>query len=249
MPVLHIALFDDSSPSREQIYRQLRRDARGFIDKNARFATPAELIAFARDYPLRLDVILIDTEYRSGEWSLERLIAELRELRPDCSLVCLTEYGDEQTVRRCIQAKADGILSKADVQYGVASALLMLNEYQFLYSDSLKFYVRRYARSLDGAKCVPTWEMYSRMSPALAQLATLLFIEGLSTEVAADAADLSHTAIAPYKHRATKRLAEAEEEGWYDLRWKQWLNIDTSSWSSDRWYYHLLTSLPANSVM
>ncbi len=243
MSVFNIALFDDSSPSREQIYRQLRRDARVFIDKDAHFATPAELVTFARDYPLRLDVILIDTEYHSGNWSLEQLIAELRTLRPGCALVCLTEYGGEQTVRRCIQARADGVLLKADVQYGVASSLLMLNESQFLYSNSLKFYVRRYARSLDGARCVPTWEMYSRMSPSLAQLATLLFIEGLSAEAAAETVDLSHSAIAPTKYRVTKRLAQAEEEGWYDLRWTRW--IDTSDWSTDRWHYHLLTSLPA----
>ena len=243
--MFYIAFMNDVLDTLEKLTQLLTYDKRVCIPDGGTHMTPESLVTWLASYSFALDIILLDGEYRgSDQWPLNRLIAKLRQLRPDVAIVCLTEDGSAETVRNCITAQASGVLLRRDLTYGISAALTYLQDYEFLYSPSLRPHVERYLPRHIGrqARQLPRWQMYTRMRPALQQMAILLFLRGLKPKVAASIAGVQHSAIAPMRWQIKQGLLHAIEEGYYDFSSLRGILLPKER--SDEWIFQILTCLP-----
>jgi DNA-binding NarL/FixJ family response regulator len=103
---IRIALVEDDPALRKMLMSLLQADPDYFVV--AEFAEGTGAIAGMPQ--LSLDIVLVDIGL--PDISGIEVIRELKMLRPECSALVVTTFGDEKTVTAALEAGADGYLLK-----------------------------------------------------------------------------------------------------------------------------------------
>ena len=241
--VPRVALWNDDALILSELRSLMCRDERVFLDRDWCFTTPGRLIKWAKQTLFAMDIVILDVEHRYAEWPIARVVAELKGIWTDVSIICLAQYANASTARDAIRAGANGFLLRDDILYGVSASLVHAEQTSFIYTPSVAEMVQRHLPRKQDAKCLPCWRMYRELPPRLAEMAQLLFIRGMSPHRIAAETSLTRGTIHTFKYRVRRILKEEVTQAHYDL--SALAKFTVQQWDIDKFMFHLLTSLPS----
>ena len=125
MPIrfpLRIAVMDDDFFALKGTISLLSRDLRTSIE--AECETAHCLIKAIKGKRLKPHVVLIDAERQPSDMSLEDTIKKVKKIAPETLVVCWSQYGDPDVMKRAVAAGADSLMVKKDVKLALATHLI-----------------------------------------------------------------------------------------------------------------------------
>lgn len=207
-----VVLMDDDHMASQFIAYLVARDLS--LELSAETHHPDQLIRQVSQ--VTPDLILLDPEYRAPI-PLRELIVRLTAIAPRAPIVCLSQYGDEETVSQAVQSGVRGFLLKDEVQLALAHVILRSLEYDFIYSSGVERYLFLQRLALPARRrTFRPWRPNPHLSERHLKAIWLTVIYGMSARMAAYEAGLSentiHTYIRDTRSILITELVEAESE-------------------------------------
>lgn len=192
-----VLVVDDDYFVRQALTALLTKDPRTEILHAA--ATPAEAMAWLRSDPLenRVEVILLDLEFKEGEMSGLEAIPHLRQASPGSAILLFSMARDDDIILEAIRAGADGYIWKNEAGAGIASAIVRVYEGRFVVTPSVAQRLFGKVSDLLGqrpAEVLPDPKRYDELTNRMSQVIRLFCVDGLSAaEIASELHISEHT--------------------------------------------------------
>jgi DNA-binding NarL/FixJ family response regulator len=210
---LRVAIMDDDYFALQKKVSLLARDLRTKVCIHCESAE--ELLTCLRNprnggIP---EVIILDAEYRTPTTPLDRLITSVRDATPGAAIICLSQYGDPETVRLALTAGVRAFLLKNEVRMAISTAVVRATQAQFLYTLGIENVLQREFSYLLGiGERLSRWKLHPDLSPHLTDVFWLCIVYGLSSRQAAEELDLATTTVEKYRNTVYDILGD----GWLD---------------------------------
>ncbi len=204
-----VAIVEDDYFARKFIVALISRDLRSVVSAEAE--TPNELLQkIAVNQP---DIVLLDPEYKSGP-PLGELIQKIHSLAPDSVTICLSQYGEPETVKEAVLNGVRGFFIKDEVMMELASALILTLRYDFVITRSMEARLRAKALPLPRyIHSLPTWKPDPQLDQRHLLSLWLHIIYGMSASLAAREIGLKESSVNKYISEARSIL----KSDWLDL--------------------------------
>lgn len=161
----NILVYENDNSARRDIVNLIIRD------KRARLVAAVEskslLFKALEHAQCQPDVILIDLEYRKTPRPIQ-LITQLKVIRPDVPIICVSEYGDKDgdQIIKAIAAGAAGYIDKNDVNVMYVTAVLQALKTGFVYTNAIeKTLASRYPHLAIPEHRLETWRLHPDIKP------------------------------------------------------------------------------------
>ena len=242
---LQVVILDDEW-SALQLYMSLLQRHDYTSVQNAFLDADALVFWLENTAIVQPDVVLIDIEYRHEKWGLDQLIRHIISLVPACEVLCLSQYGDAHEGTLALEAGAHGLLHKADVGYGLASAVWMTMKVDFLYSPGVAQVIQGHFPELYQREFkMPSWTSPAYMSKALEGAAVRLYLEGKSAATVSMEMQVTPETVNTYGKRAKLKVQDAWHLSYYnDALMPSFEHLSTVN--PRAWMFHVLSSLPGS---
>ena len=106
-----VLVVDDETDMEPLFRQQFRRELRTGRFTMEFVTSAADALAFLADAAERQLILILSDINMPGMSGLE-LLPKVKAMRPDLSVIMITAYGDEATLRRARADGADGLLTK-----------------------------------------------------------------------------------------------------------------------------------------
>ena len=249
---IRLAYVDDDYGALKGYSKLLNRDLRFTVC--AEFQSVATLVSWLKNVKERPDAILLDAEYRSGSPSIGNLIRQIRQVAPEITIICLSQYGEPKIVRDAVSAGADSFLVKEDIQMAIGTAVARTCRGHFTYTPEVEPLLRdHFGRLLTQQGRIERWQWHPELTPRLKQVAGLCFLDGFSAPEAGQELGIAGTSVERHKTQVISILADG---WWHDRRDLAGLEelLTHEQWSEKEgrmitirgqlWAFHILTQPP-----
>lgn len=219
---LKVAFQDDDFYALQECIALLMRDPRTTVVGEAE--TPEQLLAWlGKAEPWeRPDVVAVDLECPAAPDPGE-LIARVRMLAPEVTVVCLMQYGAPALVQAAAAAGAQGIVLKRDVGLAIATALLRARRGPFVYSAGVAPALRGvHEHLLVTGRLLPSWAPPDELSPQLERSLRMCLIYGVPARWVAQKLGLKHETVQRYVMWAYGALHRPLDESSPDIEELEW---------------------------
>jgi len=98
--------------------------------------SPPALLDWLRQPPTRVDVAIVDAEYRDQSLPLDTLVRETLE-RADVRVVCLSQYGNPEKAQNAVRAGARGYLLKHEVGPALPRAIHRTSSHELVVTPGI----------------------------------------------------------------------------------------------------------------
>jgi hypothetical protein len=165
-----------------------------------RATSPAALVEGLRSPDaLPANVVLIDGDFSADGWPLDRLIGEARAAAPRADFMVMLPQADAKQLALAIASGARAVWLRADIAYGVATAILWARSRPFTFSAGLGQMMRAsHPRQVADGLCLPAWCLWPRLEERWRETAYQLFLNGWDTAQAASAQGVTWETINTY---------------------------------------------------
>ncbi len=204
-----VAVVEDDYFARKFIVELVARDLRSVVAAESQ--TPHELLQeVAAHQP---DIVLLDPEYKNGP-PLGELIQKVRLLAPHSITVCLSQYGEPETVKDAVLNGVRGFFMKDEVMLELASALILALRFDFVITRGMEARLRARALPLPhDIYRLPTWKPDPQLDQRHLISLWLHIIYGMSASLAAREIGLKESSLNKYISEARSIL----KSDWTDL--------------------------------
>jgi len=193
-----VLIVDDDYYVREALTALLTRDPRTEVVGSA--VTPEEALKWLQgeEGGGRVDVVLLDMEFKQGQMSGMEAIPLLRAQAPRAAILVFSMFRDDEMILQAIRAGADGYLWKNEAAAGIASAILHVHEGRFVVTKSIAQLLFGKVSDLIGARpteILPDSKKYEELTKRVEQVIRLFCIDGLSAGEIAAALHISENTV------------------------------------------------------
>ena len=241
---LRVAVMDDDFYALKGVASLLSRDLRTLVvDECGSAEVLLKALRKARRKP---DVIMIDAEYTDSALPLSQLIQKVRKVAPDGLIICWSQYGETEHIHAAIDAGADAVFVKNDVQLAVATNVVRAFIDKRAYTPSVVSVLEgSHDNWMANATLLGTWEIHPDLSPRLKQVFWLCIVYGMSVKAAAEEMHVQPETVERYR----MKIYDILEDGWLSetyLReaWNKARGEEENLRNLD-WAFHLITQPPA----
>ncbi len=237
---LRVVVMDDDFYALKGVASLLARDLRTMVVGECN--TPEHLLKELRKLRREPDIIMIDAEYDDDHMSLKEVIGKVKKRSPEALIICWSQYGGAEHVHPAIDAGADAVFVKNDVQLAIATNVVRAFLERRAYTPSV-------AAILEGshddwmadASKLDTWEIHPDLSPRLKQVFWLCIVYGMSVRAAADEMYVQPETVERYR----MKIYDILEDGWLSETYLRevWNNRrgDEENPRNLEWAFHLIT--------
>lgn len=241
---LRIAIMDDDFYALKGVASLLSRDLRTMVVAECNSAE--NLLAQLRKLRREPDVIMIDAEYQDSAISLKTVIEKTKKCVPDGLIICWSQYGEAKHIHPAIEAGADAVFVKSDVQLAIATNVVHAFIERRTYTPSVADVLKgSHDEWLADASKLEAWKIHPDLSPRLKQVFWLCIVYGMSVRAAADEMYVQPETVERYR----MKIYDILEDGWLSEAYLREI------WNSRRgeeenprnleWAFHLITQPPA----
>jgi DNA-binding NarL/FixJ family response regulator len=203
LPV-RVGLMDDDFFALKWNADLLTRDLRTTICFEAE--TPADLCRELSSWD-NVDILLLDVEYYPDDPCLPELIRSIQSIRPRTKVVCLSQYGEFESLQAAIQCETGGFLLKRDVRMGIVSALVLAVQVDFLITPGvIPILQQDHKQLIEQFTKINAWVPHPCLTPQLRQVLTLRILYGMSAPMAAQEIHLAPSTVEKYMQYIYQRL-------------------------------------------
>ncbi|MHC1733394.1 MAG: sigma factor-like helix-turn-helix DNA-binding protein [Bacteroidales bacterium] len=169
--------------------------------------TPTGLL-FELKQCTEVDIVLIDVEYFPEEPTLPELMSSIYSIHPPPVIVCLSQYGRDQTLCTAIRCGARGFLLKREIRMEISSALVLALQVNFLITPGILPSISQKRNHLikQVAKINP-WIPHPGLTPQLRQVFTMRVLYGMSAPLTAQEVHLAPGTVEKYMQHAYQKLS------------------------------------------
>lgn len=155
-----------------------------------------------------LDILLLDVEYYPEEPGLPELLHAIRRIASSLKVVCLSQYGELDTLHTAIACGAGGFLLKREVRMGIGSALVLALQVDFVITPGVLAIMRqKYKRLVEQAIRINPWLPHPGLTPQLHQVFTLRVLYGMSAPLTAQEIHLATSTVEKYMQYVYQKLS------------------------------------------
>jgi DNA-binding NarL/FixJ family response regulator len=198
----------------------LTRDVRTMVCFEAE--TPETLLFHLRQCG-DLDIVLLDVEYYPAHPKLPDLIRKIQDTNERPVIVCLSQYGEIDSLRAALKYGARGFLLKRDVRMGICSAMVLAMKVDFLITPGiLPLLYEENPRFAPRTSMINPWKPHPKFTPRVRQVFTLRVLYGMSAPSAAREIFLAPKSIEKYMQYAYQYLSNQ----WGDTNYLAGVDLD-----------------------
>ena len=243
---LRIAVMDDDYYALKGVASLLSRDLRTLVTSESNSAE--DLLKTLRTARRKPDVTIIDAEYAATDVPLSKVIAKSKKLAPDGIVICWSQYGESEHVNQAIDAGADAVFVKKDVQLAIGTNVVRAFVEKRAYTPSVLAAVDiKNKEWIEHASRLDAWEIHPELSPRLKQVFWLCIVYGMSVRAAAEEMHVQPETVERYR----MKIYDILEDGWLSEDWiKQvWQDVrgEDENLRNIDWAFHLITQPPSAS--
>ena len=177
---------------------------------------PQELFKGIEQADRPIDIILLDAEFEENDWTVARVIRHLSKISPHSRIVMNSQYSHEEMLHTTVEAGAIGFLHKADIGYGIVSAIRAACHTPYVYTPTLELRLRRHYRTwVEQGKMLPCWAMPDTLNRRQRQTLEGIYLDGLSPRTLASQLTVTPATISTYKYQGREQVFAAYDTGWY----------------------------------
>lgn len=192
-----VLVVDDDYFVRQSLIALLTKDPRAEILEA--LETPQLALDWLKaNRRIKVDVILLDMEFRQGDLNGLEAIPLFRQARPNAAILLFSMTRDDQVILDAIRAGADGYLWKNEAGAGIASAIVRVAEGRFVVTQSVAQMLFGKVSNLLGqrpAEILPEEKRYQDLTTRMTQVVRLFCLDGLSASEIANELHISENTV------------------------------------------------------
>lgn len=196
---LRIAIFDDDYYALKWNTALVMRDPRTTVIIETQ--SPSDLVSRMGDVG-EIDIVIVDAEYENADFPFDLLLKDLKQ-KYNNTVVCLSQYGKLDKIKKAFDLGADSFLLKNDIQMSIVPALIKSFVGKNLISPSIKESMKENgSQHLSEFEIIPKWMPNPEMTPQILTAFWMRVFFGMRSPMAAEEMGVANGTVDRYVNLA-----------------------------------------------
>ena len=203
---LRIAIFDDDYYALKWNTALVMRDPRTTVIIETE--SPGDLLVRMLEVG-RIDIVIVDLEYKDEEWPFEALLRELKQ-KFETKVIILSQYGEQTGIQKAFTLGADGFLLKDDIRMAIVPALMKVFLDKKVITPSIKEIIMDNLHfELTEFDIIPKWVPNPELTPNILTAFWMRVFFGMRSPVVAEEMGVAKGTVDRYVNLAYDILPNA----------------------------------------